>query len=164
MARSRQRRHETAFAVVIMTIAAAAYSIYSIVHHDWNSALWAGCVAVAVPCWLFAIKAPSTCGVTTKAGRPCANRSYGVLFGCGSAEGHTWAKFFAHFGWHRRPPQPRSPSPITTAGSDRALRQETKSPSDQRDVRDNLVFWAAMVATVAGVASAATDLAGILQR
>jgi len=160
-------KHETAFVVVLTTIAAAAYSVYSIVHSDWNSALWTGCLAVGVPCWLFAIKAPNTCGVTTRRGHPCRNPSYGVLFGCGSAEGHTWAKFFAHFGWRRRPVQPRTrglSGPIITAELDRAPHEEPRISHEQRRGRDNVVFWAAMVATVAGVASAATDLAGVLQR
>jgi hypothetical protein len=38
------------------------------------------------------------CGVTTREGKPCPNSTTGVLFGCGQARGHLWAKFFTRFG------------------------------------------------------------------
>ncbi|MEV4264565.1 hypothetical protein [Kribbella sp. NPDC049584] len=164
MARSRQRKHETAFAVVVTAIAAAAYSIYSIDQHDWSSALWTGSVAVAVPCWLIALKAPTSCGVTTRTGRRCPNPSNGVLFGCGNAEGHTWAKFFGHFGWRRKSAQPNPPGRTASARPDPQLRQEGKSARRPHDVRDSVLFWAAIIATLAGLVSAATDLAGIFQQ
>lgn len=94
----RKRKHETAFAVLVATLATAAYCLYLIVHHEWNTAVWTACVVVAVPALLFAIKAPTTCGIETRKGHPCPNPSYSVLFGCGSAEGHTLAKLFARLG------------------------------------------------------------------
>lgn len=165
MARSRQRKHETAFAVVVATLVAAAWCIYSAVHHDWNSALWTGCVVIGVPCWLFAIKAPNNCGMMTISGRHCPNRSCGVLFGCGNAEGHTWAKFFAHFGWRRLPVQPgasgrRGPS----STPDGPAYEGRDTSNEQRTTRDQIVFWCTMIATGAGLASALTDLAGVITK
>jgi hypothetical protein len=143
---------------------AAAYSVYSVVHHDWNSALWTGCVAIGVPCWLFAIKAPNTCGVITKLGHPCPNRSYGVLFGCGNAEGHTWAKFFAQFGWRRQPARLQTLGRSDPPPADRSVPKGGKISNEQRNTRDQIVFWSAIVATFAGLVSAATDLAGIMTK
>jgi hypothetical protein len=85
------------------------------------------------------------------------------LFGCGNAEGHTWAKFFAHFGWRRGPSQPKALS-RNRPTPNRSLREDGPTWNEQRTVRDQIIFWGAMVATVAGIVSAATDLAGIVTK
>lgn len=158
----RARKHETAFWIMIGALASSAFSAYSAVGGDWNTATWSGCVAVAVPAWLFAIKAPTTCGVATRAGRPCPNPTWGVLFGCGSAD-HTWTKFFARFGWHRSHApifirdNTRSPAPIPPPSEDDAVVVRIAE-----DAKSRVVFWLAILATFAGCLSAATDIAGLI--
>ena len=155
-------RHEAAFATVLTAFIAAGFSVYSVGRSDWNTALWSACVAIAIPAWLFAVRAPTTCGVVTRSGRACQNMTYGVLFGCGSAYGHTWTKFFARLGWHRTPAttarrRPRGGTPpVADVEND-----ESAIVRIEEDTKSRVTFLLAITATFAGCISAATDLAGI---
>jgi hypothetical protein len=66
--------------------------IYSLSHAHWRDALIALSIAIAIPCWVLLVEAPTTCGVTTQKGHACPNPTTGLLLGCNSARGHAWAK------------------------------------------------------------------------
>jgi len=76
--------------------------VYFLVMLDFMSLAWPASIAVALPAWLLAVKAPTTCGVTTQTGGQCSRPVNGLIFGCGRSN-HTWAKFFSRFGWRRQP-------------------------------------------------------------
>ena len=160
----RSQRHEVAFGAVIVWVGSAGYCLYSAVRGELNTAIWAGCVFVAIPAWLFALRAPTRCGVTTKRGHPCPNPTYGVLFGCGSAYGHTWSKFFTRFGWHRPviasgdPAKPFDPGDVDAVGQD-----EAPLVRIQEDAKSRVTFVLAVVATGAALVSMGTDVAGVFR-
>jgi hypothetical protein len=168
MSRRRQRQHETAFFIVVATIASATYAVHSFATHDWNSALWSSCIAVGVPCWLFSLKAPTICGVPTKTGGRCRNITYGVLFGCGSAEGHTWTKFFSNLGWRRGLPVQTPPGQNASQPARSLPHPDTRirpdSSVEHHDLRATIVFWASITATIAAIVSMTTDLIGLLTK
>jgi len=157
------RRHETAFATVAAAIVLLGICVHSLARGDWNSAVWSGSIAIGIPAWLFALRAPTRCGVITRRGRPCPNITYGVLFGCGSAYGHTWTKFFARLGWNRFAAEgaPSFSSPAPALDSEWPAGHGPVSVRIQEDGKSKAIFWLAIVATTSGLLSAGTDLAGL---
>lgn len=160
MAKNRTKK-DVAVAQFMFLLAAIAGFFYAVSRHDILFTFWTGSFAVAFVCWLIAVHMPTKCNVITKKGHPCPNDTYGVLFGCGSARGHTWAKFFARFGVHRKVIQVRpvtaslalipTPAPMSTA---------TVSGVDDK-AKDLIVFWLTVVSTAAGVVSMATSIIAI---
>lgn len=164
MGSRRTARHDIAFAIFISWLAAVGLSIYFVSNSMWQQLLWSGSTILAIPAWLFAIKAPTRCGVVTQRGHPCPNPTYGVLFGCGSAVGHTWTKFFARLGW-RRPAlvgayrtTDRSAAPTEDEVTDRS---EPVLVRVEGDRKATTAFWLAVAATFAGVTSGVTDVIGL---
>jgi hypothetical protein len=112
--------------------------------------------AITATCLLIAVHLPTTCGVITLKGEPCPNRTTGVLFGCGNARGHTWAKFFARFGWSRKVPQRPRARPY------REPEPEPDRPSGvEEPKRARILFWGAIISTTAGTISMTTDIIGL---
>lgn len=162
----RARKHESAFFILLMALGAAAYAIHSIGQQDWVAVTWSASMAIAVPCWLIAIKAPTRCGVMTEKGHPCPNRTYGILFGCGSAEGHTWDKFFARFGWRREPRMQALRRRHEDGGRGHQAEPVVERPQVLlgEDRKSRIAFWLGFTATVAGCISAGTDIAGLFSK
>jgi hypothetical protein len=157
----RRTKKDTAAAQVMCILTAIAGFIYAVSRHDILLALWTGSFVVALACWLIAVQMPTTCNVITKRGHPCPNNTYGVLFGCGQAQGHTWTKFFARFGIHRKTVHVRpiisGSAPIQTVA---ASSTATVSGVDDK-TKDLIVFWLTVISTAAGVVSMATSIIAI---
>ena len=164
-------RRDFAYFVILSECTAIALATYYSRMHEWQSVIWSSCVAVAIPCWLIAVKTPTFCGVETQKGLPCENPTTGLLFGCNQARNgvHVWAKFFARFGW-RRQVAPRvielrrksstvsnqlAPSPAMMEAAPSAY-----SIVEQR--RNAVAFYLAIASTIAGVVSAVSDIAGAI--
>jgi len=77
-----RKSRQFAYAVLAVEIVATAFTIYSIAYSDWDKLSWAWPTAIAIPCCAIAVKAPTTCGVTTQKGHPCPNPTTGILLGC----------------------------------------------------------------------------------
>ncbi len=137
--------------LIIADFGAIGWLIYSIIHLQWHGALIALSIAVAIPCWVVAVEAPTRCGVETLKGHPCPNPTTGLLLGCNNAKGHAWAKLFARFGW-RRVALPREtsrrPAPTLTV-----VEAEPVLVKVAEDGKSLAVFWATMVSTGTGVIS-----------
>ena len=160
-----------AFWILAAQFLAVGYFIYAISHGQWSNSIWSVCVAIAIPCWLLAVKAPTNCGVTTQRGTPCKHPTTGVVFGCNQAPNgsHVWAKLFARFGWHRQvfalPQRSAGPGPTSSgrlAGQELA-RSETVTVRIQEQRRNTIAFWLAFTSTIAGVTSAMTDISGLFR-
>jgi hypothetical protein len=163
--KSNGRRGAT-YSILGAEILAVAYLIYSILHLHWPDAVMSICTAIAIPCWVIAVKVPTRCGVTTKHGHPCPNPTTGVLVGCGSAAGHAWAKVLARFGWKRQA-LPSSKTPRVAASpqlsSDTGKPEAAAEPMVVRiaeDRRSAVAFWMAVTSTVAGATSAIAAFTG----
>jgi hypothetical protein len=164
-------KRNAALTLLLVEIGAIALLVNSLISFDWHELWFALSISIAIPCWVLAVKAPSTCGVTTQRRTPCRNRTVGVLFGCSQARGgsHVWAKFFTRFGWH--PHQPLTADAETTASP--SARGTTSSGGTvltahqpgiavvrlEEDMQSTLTFWMTVIATLSGVISTAAIFA-----
>ncbi|MGC5052834.1 hypothetical protein ACLQ2S_15435 [Micromonospora sp. DT48] len=132
--------------------------VYYLVTLDLISLAWSASIAIAIPAWLLAMKAPTTCGVTTQNGGRCGRRVNGVIFGCGRSN-HTWAKFFARFGW-RRQPDPRIRRSRSIQASEGT---EMVTVKIAEDWKSTVAFWLALTATTCALVSATVDATNFLR-
>ncbi|WP_434742439.1 hypothetical protein [Micromonospora sp. SH-82] len=141
-------------ALVLLGVEALAIVgvVYYLVTLDLVSFAWSASIAIAIPAWLLAVKAPTTCGVTTQIGGRCGRKVNGVIFGCGRSN-HTWAKFFVRFGWRRQPdPGVRRNRTTVDAGN-----TEVVTVKIAEDWKGTAVFWLALTATTCALVSATVD-------
>lgn len=127
--------------------------IDSLQRHDWSGALFAFAVVTGIPTGVVARHTATTCGFITQAGKPCPNRVYGVIFGCGNAKHHTWGKVLQRFGRNAnaiRPPE-RSPESSATSGVEPPEPMPVRIASGPP--RDMALFWLAFGQLVVGVPS-----------
>ncbi|GAA2596248.1 hypothetical protein GCM10010435_89290 [Winogradskya consettensis] len=129
--------------------------VYYLVMLDFMSLAWAASIAVALPAWVLAVKAPTTCGVTTQAGGQCSRPVNGLIFGCGRSS-HTWAKFFSRFGW-RRQSDPNAPDARSGRSVNGADGVEVVTVKIAEDWKSTAAFWLALTATLCAVISATVD-------
>ncbi|MEU8331697.1 hypothetical protein [Micromonospora sp. NPDC048839] len=123
--------------------------VYYLVTLDLISLAWSASIAIAIPAWLLAVKAPTTCGVTTQNGGRCGRKVNGVIFGCGRSN-HTWAKFLARFGWRRQPDPSNRQSRSTEV-------TEVVTVKIAEDWKSTVTFWLALTATTCALVSATVD-------
>ncbi|MEU8263983.1 hypothetical protein AB0C02_25590 [Micromonospora sp. NPDC048999] len=126
--------------------------VYYLITLDFISLAWSASIAIAIPAWLLSVKAPTTCGVTTQNGGRCGRKVNGVIFGCGRSN-HTWAKFFARFGW-RRQPDPSIPRNRSIEGAEVT---EVVTVKIAEDWKSTVAFWLALTATTCALVSATID-------
>ncbi len=126
--------------------------VYYLITLDLISLAWSASIAVAIPAWLLAVKAPTTCGVTTQNGGRCGRKVNGVIFGCGRSN-HTWAKFFARFGWRRQP----DPSILRNRSTAATEVTEVVTVKIAEDWKSTVAFWLALTATTCALVSATID-------
>ncbi|MFF0150614.1 hypothetical protein [Micromonospora sp. NPDC005203] len=126
--------------------------VYYLVTLDLISLAWSASIAIAIPAWLLAVKAPTTCGVTTQNGGRCGRKVNGVIFGCGRSS-HTWAKFFARFGWRRQP----DPSNRPSRSAEATEAAEVVTVKIAEDWKSTVAFWLALTATTCALVSATVD-------
>ncbi|MEU1604046.1 hypothetical protein [Micromonospora matsumotoense] len=132
--------------------------VYYLVTLDLISLAWSASIAIAIPAWLLAVKAPTTCGVTTQNGDRCGRKVNGVIFGCGRSN-HTWAKFFARFGWRRQPDPGHRRSRLTEATEV----AEVVTVKIAEDWKSTVAFWLALTATTCALVSATVDATNFLR-
>jgi hypothetical protein len=169
-------KRNAAIGVLVFWVSAIGGAIYAASHSDWLMLTWTSCCIAAVPLWLAAFKVRTKCGVITARGRRCPNPSTGVLFGCGSAKDHTWAKLLSRFGLDRRHRPARSdgsnrsnntaqgaPTPNQAAGAFNELPSEAAKVQIERSRVDTLLFWLTFCSTIAGVTSASIDFTGLFK-
>lgn len=132
--------------------------VYYLVTLDLISLAWSASIAIAIPAWLLAVKAPTTCGVTTQSGGRCGRKVNGVIFGCGRSN-HTWAKFFARFGWRRQP----DPSTRRHRSAEASEVTEVVTVKIAEDLKSTLTFWLALTATTCALVSATVDATSLLR-
>jgi len=136
--------------LILVELAAIGWLISSLIHLQWQDALIALSVSIALPCWVLAVEAPTLCGVETIRKTQCQNRTTGLLLGC-HAPGHAWAKFFARFGWRRISlPSADQGNSADNTGTSTAEPVLVKIAEDGKSV---VVFWATMVSTATAVIS-----------
>lgn len=128
--------------------------VYYAVMLDFMSLAWAASIAIALPTWVLAVKAPTTCGVATQAGGQCRRAVNGVIFGCG--RNHTWAKFFSRFGW-RRQSDPNASGTRPGRGLSTADDVEVVTVKIAEDWKSTAAFWLALTATTCAIVSATVD-------
>lgn len=149
----RQSKKETALWQLAIFASAIALCIYSISQRQYGPSALFGFAALVMALWFVAVRVPTYCGVITLKGLPCRNRTTGILLGCGK---HTWDKFLAWFGYHRKRPESRrfpQSSPTSPV-------QMTPKPEESKQVsgveettRNTILFWATIISTGAGVGS-----------
>ncbi|KAB1156356.1 hypothetical protein F6X68_11860 [Micromonospora sp. AMSO12t] len=132
--------------------------VYYLVTLDLISLAWSASIAIAIPAWLLAVKAPTTCGVTTQKGGRCGRKVNGVIFGCGRSN-HTWAKFFARFGWRRQP----DPTVRRSRSTEAAEVAEIVTVKIAEDWKSTVAFWLALTATTCALVSATIDATNFLR-
>ncbi|MFV2103692.1 hypothetical protein [Micromonospora sp. LOL_024] len=132
--------------------------VYYLVTLDLISLAWSASIAIAIPAWLLAVKAPATCGVTTQNGSRCGRKVNGVIFGCGRSN-HTWAKFFARFGWRRQP----DPSNRRSRSTEATEVTEVVTVKIAEDWKSTVTFWLALTATTCALVSATVDATNFLR-
>jgi hypothetical protein len=132
--------------------------VYYLITLDLISLAWSASIAIAIPAWLLAVKAPTTCGVTTQNGGRCGRKVNGVIFGCGRSD-HTWAKFFARFGWRRQP----DPSNRRSRSTEAAEGTEVVTVKIAEDRKSTVAFWLALTATTCALVSATVDATNFLR-
>ena len=136
--------------------------VYFLVMRDFISLAWSVSVAVALPTWLLAVKAPTLCGVTTQSGGQCRRPVNGLLFGCGRSN-HTWAKFFARFGWRRQSdPNVSNDRRARVGAADDGVEVVTVKIAE--GWRSTAAFWLAMTATTCALVSATVDATNFVQQ
>jgi hypothetical protein len=169
--RRRTNRKTVALWVLATELIALGYFVYSVVHRDLVSAGGSVSIAIAIVSWLFAVKVPTRCGVTTLRGHPCPNPTTGVIFGCGSAN-HTWAKLLENLGFRRSPPNRSRPehSSVPSASASPATANYSvpidpvRPTAAEREIRRNSVlFWLTIVSTTGGLVSTTTDIIGVFR-
>ncbi|WFE95795.1 hypothetical protein [Micromonospora sp. WMMD987] len=133
--------------------------VYYLVTFDLMSLAWSASLAIAVPAWLLAVKAPTTCGVTTQKGGLCGRKVNGVIFGCGRSN-HTWAKFFARFGWRRQPDPSTVRGKLSGEGSEA---REIVTVRIAEDWKSTVAFWLALTATTCALVSATVDATNFIR-
>jgi hypothetical protein len=167
--RNKTTKKQAALTVIVAWIIALLFAAISLHNKDWAAFIWSTSTVIALPCWAIAVKAPTHCGVITIKGHPCPNRTTGILMGCGSARGHTWAKFFSWFGWRWRhvatqqegsqafqspPPSGESPELPTLSEPIRVRVEE--------GFKDKAIFVCTASSTLTGLISAAVDMASVV--
>ncbi|GIF48216.1 hypothetical protein DFJ67_3497 [Asanoa ferruginea] len=148
-------KRDYAFLMVGIEALAVVGVVYYLVMLDFMSLAWSASIAVALPAWVLAVKAPTTCGVTTQTGGRCSRPVNGVIFGCGRSN-HTWAKFFSRFGWRRQSDPNASgarPGRLTN-GADGV---DVVMVKIAEDWKSTAAFWLAMAATLCAITSATVD-------
>jgi hypothetical protein len=142
-----------------------AIAVVALVHFlvmlDFASVAWSLSIAIAIPAWVLAVKAPTVCGVTTQRGGQCSRKVDGVIFGCGTSN-HTWAKLFSRFGWRRQPePEMAAKSgptaPLTRPPNASGSEVEIVTVRIMEDAKSKVAFWLAMTATLCALVSATVD-------
>ncbi|BAL91918.1 hypothetical protein AMIS_66980 [Actinoplanes missouriensis 431] len=155
------QKRDYAFVLLGVEALALVGVIYYLVTLDFMSLAWAASIAVALPAWVLAVKAPTTCGVTTQKGGRCSRKVNGVIFGCSQSE-HVWAKFFARFGWHRQA-DPNTPGAragrLPTGGEG----VEVVTVKIAEDGKSTAAFWLALTATLCALTSATVDVTNFLR-
>ncbi|MFG3419991.1 hypothetical protein [Micromonospora sp. NPDC048063] len=156
-------KRDAALLLLIIEAAAIVGVVYFLVILDFMSLAWSLSLAIAIPAWVLAVKAPTVCGVTTQKGGKCSRNVNGVIFGCGTSN-HTWAKFFSRFGWRRQPDPNSIPS---KAGASTRVRRPGSSASNDgvevmtvkiaEDTKSKVAFWLALTATTCALVSATVD-------
>ncbi|MEU7756722.1 hypothetical protein [Micromonospora sp. NPDC049171] len=148
------------YAMLILGVEALAIVgvVYYLVTLDLVSLAWSASIAIAIPAWLLAVKAPTTCAVTTQNGGRCGRKVNGVIFGCGRSN-HTWVKFFARFGWHRQP----DPSIRRVWSTEAAEATEVVTVKIAEDWKSTVAFWLALTATTCALISATVDATSFLR-
>jgi hypothetical protein len=161
-------KRDAAFVILALEAVAIVGVVFFLVTLDFMSVAWSLSIAIAIPAWLLAVKAPTVCGVTTQKGGQCSRRVNGVIFGCGTSN-HTWAKFFSRFGW-RRQPDPNTSSGKTgaaasfsTAGNVTASGVEMMTVRIAEDTKSKVAFWLALTATTCGLVSATVDATNFIK-
>ena len=134
--------------------------VYYLMMLDLIGLAWSASIAIAIPAWLLAVKTPTTCGVTTQSGGQCGRKVNGVIFGCGRSN-HTWAKFFARFGW-RRQPDPNEPRPQSGASAEKS-EAAVMTVKIAEDWKSTVAFWLALTATFCGIVSATVDVTNVVK-
>ncbi|MCT2277815.1 hypothetical protein M3G91_09275 [Micromonospora chalcea] len=132
--------------------------VYYLVTLDFISLAWSTSIAIAIPAWLLAVKAPTTCGVATQIGGRCGRKVNGVIFGCGRSN-HTWAKFFARFGWRRQP----DPSNRRSRSIEATEVTEVVTVKIAEEWKSTVTFWLALTATTCALVSATVDATNFLR-
>jgi hypothetical protein len=163
MPRAKPGSQREAALVVLCIELFCIYGVSNSIHNgEWRTALLVGSIAIAIPIWAVAVKAPAKCGFLQKNGARCPSETTGVLLGCGK-KGHTWGKFFAHFGWDRR-----SYLRYSSVPGDRAVPKRSQSDQPSSDAespilvkpvgtrRDTFIAWSS---AISGIVSA---IVGIL--
>jgi hypothetical protein len=156
-------KRDTAFIILGIEAVAIVGVVYFLVTLDWMSVIWSLSVAIAIPSWLLAVKAPTYCGVTTQAGGKCTRPVNGVIFGCGTSN-HTWAKFFSRFGWRRQSDPNRASAkngPTDQLAGSRGAAQGdsgTMTVTIAEDTKSKVAFWLAFIATLCALISATVDV------
>lgn len=135
--------------------------VYYLVTFDLMSLAWSASIAIAIPAWVLAVKAPTTCGVTTQKGGRCGRKVNGVIFGCGRSN-HTWAKFFARFGWRRQPEPSGSARRGKLSGADPEV-GEVVTVRIAEDWKSTAAFWLALTATTCALVSATVDATNFIR-
>jgi hypothetical protein len=145
------------YALVMLGIEALAVVgvVYYLVMLDFMSLAWSASIAVALPAWVLAVKAPTTCGVTTQTGGQCSRPVNGVIFGCGRSN-HTWTKFFSRFGW-RRQADPNVSGARRSRLTNGADGVEIVTVKIAEDWKSTAAFWLALTATLYAITSATVD-------
>jgi hypothetical protein len=127
--------------------------IKSIQVRDWSGVLFSLAVVIGIPTVVVVAHTPATCGVITRARRPCPNPS-GVIFGCGNAKHHTWRKVFQRFGIVPesvvRPSKDAAETMVTTAGARITAPLPVKVVADGRET---VLFWMSFGEFLVGVLS-----------
>jgi hypothetical protein len=151
------------YALLMLGIEAVALVgvVYYAVMLDFMSLAWSASIAIALPAWVLAVKAPTTCGVTTQAGGRCSRPVNGLIFGCGRSN-HTWAKFFARFGW-RRQSDPNAPDVRPGRLVSAADGVEVVTVKIAEDWKSTAAFWLALTATTCAIVSGTVDATNFVQ-
>ncbi|WP_462188645.1 MULTISPECIES: hypothetical protein [unclassified Frankia] len=64
-------KRNAALTLLLVEIGAIALLVNSLISFDWHELWFTLSISIAIPCWVLAVKAPSTCGVTTQRRTPC---------------------------------------------------------------------------------------------
>jgi hypothetical protein len=159
---------DKAIALSVIEALAIFSIVYHIVNFDGLAIVWSLSIAVAIPAWIFAVKVRVTCGVTTIKGHPCKNTTYGVIFGCNQNGGkHVWSKVFSRLGYRHQtnpdlPTQASLPLPASVQRSIESV-PEVVTVRIAETWSNKMAFWLAAVATLCGLVSASTDIAGAIK-
>lgn len=136
-----KRKRHNAMLLLALVCLLVMWGVIGLDRDHYLTAFWTGTLAVATIAILF----PTRCHVTTDDGKPCPNRSNGILFGCRRAS-HTWVKFTARFGSRERVTQPSMGTVGVVESS-----------------RSTFLFWITVATTAVGAISMLTDMAGLLR-